>query len=195
MTGRNGKAMLGLQTITAHWWVFLIRGIIAIVFGIAAIAYPGLTAILFVFIFAGYACADGILTLIAAVRLAHPETGRWWWMILQGVLGIAIGIVTILYPGITAYALGILIAVWAIVTGVLEIAAAVRLRKDIPNEIFLLVIGALSVFVGVILFFEPLTALLAWAWVVGFYAILAGIMLIALAFRLRSRGTTLTPAA
>jgi uncharacterized membrane protein HdeD (DUF308 family) len=186
--------MTGLQQITAHWWVFLIRGIIAIAFGVAALVYPLLTAAIFVFIFAGYACADGIFTLIAAVRLAHPDSGRWWWMILQGVLGIAIGILTVLYPFITAYALGVLIAVWAIVTGITEIAAAVRLRKDIPNEIFLIVIGALSVFVGIVLFFRPLTALLAWVWVVAFYAILAGIMLIALAFRLRGRKGTLTPA-
>ncbi len=178
--------MIGAQFITSHWWVILLRGILAILFGVCAIAFPGLMAVVFVYLFAGYACADGILNLVAAVRFAHPDTGRWWWMIAQGAIGIAIAIITVLYFNITALALGTLVAVWAIVTGILEIAAAVRLRKDIPNEIFLIVIGALSVFVGIVLFFEPLTALLAWVWVVGFYAILAGVMLILLASRLRT---------
>ena len=187
--------MIGLQTITAHWWIFLIRGIIAILFGIAALAWPAITAVIFVYIFAGYACADGILALVAAVRFAHPDSGRWWWMILQGVLGIAIGVITVLYPGITAYALSILVIVWAITTGILEIAAAVRLRRDIPNEILLIVAGVLSILVGVLLLFrEPLNALLVLVYIVAFYAILAGIMLIALAFRLRSRHNTITPA-
>ena len=90
MTGRNGSGMLGLQKITAHWWLFLIRGIIAILFGITAFAYPAITAVIFVFLFAGYVAADGILTLVSAVRFSHPDSGRWWWMLIQGVLGIAI---------------------------------------------------------------------------------------------------------
>jgi len=186
--------MLGLQKITAHWWLFLIRGIIAILFGITAFAYPGITAAIFVFLFAGYVAADGILTLVAAVRFSHPESGRWWWMLIQGVLGIAIGVITILYPYVTAFALGILVAVWAIATGLTEIAAAWRLRKDIPNEIFLIVVGVLSVLVGIYLSIFPAVALLSLVWVIAFYAIFAGILLIALAFRLRSRKSTLTPA-
>ncbi len=187
--------MLAIQKITSHWWVFLIRGLVSILFGVAAFAYPGITAAVFVFLFAGYVTADGILTLVAAVRFSHPESGRWWWMIVQGVLGIAIGVVTVLYPSVTAFALGILVAVWAIATGLLEIAAAWRLRKDIPNEIFLIVIGVLSVLVGLYLSVFPVIALLSLVYVIGFYAILAGILLIALAFRLRGRRTTLTPAA
>jgi len=194
VTGRNGSGMLGLQKITAHWWLFLIRGIIAILFGITAFAYPAITAVIFVFLFAGYVAADGILTLVSAVRFSHPDSGRWWWMLIQGVLGIAIGVITILYPYVTAFALGILVAVWAIATGLTEIAAAWRLRKDIPNEIFLIVVGVLSVLVGIYLSIFPAVALLTLVWVVAFYAILAGILLIALAFRLRSHKSTLTPA-
>jgi uncharacterized membrane protein HdeD (DUF308 family) len=115
-------------------------------------------------------------------------------MLIQGVLGIAIGVITILYPYVTAFALGILVAVWAIATGLTEIAAAWRLRKDIPNEIFLIVVGVLSVLVGIYLSIFPAVALLTLVWVVAFYAILAGILLIALAFRLRSHKSTLTPA-
>ena len=184
--------MLGLQRITSHWWVFLIRGLISILFGFVAFAYPAITAAVFVFLFAGYVTADGILTLVAAVRFSHPDSGRWWWMIAQGVLGIAIGVVTVLYPYVTALALGILVAVWAIATGLLEIAAAWRLRKDIPNEIFLIVIGVLSVLVGLYLSVFPVVGLLTLVWVIAFYAILAGILLIALAFRLRSRRAPLT---
>ena len=95
---RTDTPMLAVQRIRAHWWVFLLRGIVAILFGVAAFAYPGITAAIFVFLFAGYVTADGIFTLVAAVRLAHPDSGRWWWMIVQGVLGIAIGVITILYP-------------------------------------------------------------------------------------------------
>ncbi len=177
--------MTAVKTIAAHWWVVLIRGIIAILFGITALAFPGLTAIVFVFLFAGYAVAEGILNLVTAFRFAEPSSGRWWWMIVQGILGIGIGVVTVLWPHITALALGILVAVWAIATGIMEIAAGIRMRKDIPNEIFLIVVGVLSIIVGIILSFEPLTALVAWVWVVAFYAILAGVALIALAFRLR----------
>jgi len=187
--------MLAVKTIAAHWWVPLIRGIIAILFGITAFLLPGLTAVVFVFLFAGYAVADGILNLITAFRFAQPSSGRWWWMIVQGLLGIGIGVVTVLWPHITAQALGILVAVWAIATGLMEIAAAVRLRKDIPNEIFLIVVGVLSIIVGIVLSFEPLTALLAWVWVVGVYAIIAGVALIALAFRLRGMNAKMGAAA
>ena len=95
----------------------------------------------------------------------------------------------------TALALGILVAVWAIATGLTEIAAAWRLRKDIPNEIFLIVVGVLSVLVGIYLAIFPVVALISLVYVIGFYAILAGILLIALSFRLRSHKSTLTPAA
>ena len=115
-------------------------------------------------------------------------------MIAEGLLGIAIGVVTFLWPHITAIALGILVAAWAISTGVLEIGAAIRMRKDIPNEIFLILVGLLSIAVGVYVAIFPLAGLLAWVWVVGVYAVIAGIALIAFSFRLRGMKTAL-PAA
>ena len=115
-------------------------------------------------------------------------------MIFQGVAGIAIGILTFVYPGITAQTLGILIAIWAFLTGVLEIGAAFRLRKDLPGELMLIVAGAVSIFFGVLLFFFPLGALLAVVYIVAAYAIIWGVALVVLAFRLRTgRGGALAP--
>jgi uncharacterized membrane protein HdeD (DUF308 family) len=168
--------------------------LLAIVFGVVVFAFPGIALLTFVLIFGGYAVADGILILIAALRFSHPDSGRWWWLIVEGILGIAIGVVTFLWPHITAIALGILVAAWAISTGVFEIGAAIRMRKDIPNEIFLIVVGLLSIAVGVYVAIFPLAGLLAWVWVIGVYAVIAGIALIALSFRLRGMKTAL-PAA
>jgi len=181
--------MLGIQAIASHWWILLIRGLVAILFGIVALVYPGITAIIFVFLFGGYAIVDGVLNLVTAIRFRHPDNQRWWWMIAEGVLGIGIGLVTFFYPGITAFSLGVLVCVWAITTGILEIAAAVQLRQTIPNEIIMIVLGALSIIVGIILAFEPLQALLVWVYVVAIYALIAGVAMIALSIRLRGVDT------
>jgi uncharacterized membrane protein HdeD (DUF308 family) len=175
-----------VQTIASHWWVPLVRGIISIAFGIVLFAYPISAVGVFVLFFGAFAFVDGVLAIVQALRFAHPSSGRWWLQLLSGVAGIIIGVVTVVYPGITALTLALFIAAWAIVTGVFEIGAGFRLRKDVPGEIFLIAAGLLSIVLGGVLFLFPLAALLAWVWVVATYALIAGFVLIMLAFRLRS---------
>ena len=171
--------------VRSHWWIPLLRGIIAIVFGIALFTLPISAVFTLVVLFGAFALADGILAIVQALRFAHPDRGRWWLLIVQGIAGILIGILTFAYPGLTAATLGIFIAAWAIVTGVLEIGAAFRLRKDVPNEFLLIVAGVMSVVLGFLLFFFPLGALIAVVYLVGAYAIVSGVTFVALAFRLR----------
>jgi len=162
-----------------------LRGLVAVAFGVVAFLYPISTAAAFVIIFGAYALVDGLLTIVAALRLAHPDRGRWWAMLLQGIIGVAAGVFTFFWPFVTAWALGLLVAVWAIATGVFEIGAGVRLRKDVPNEILLILVGILSLALGVFLATRPFAALLASVFVIGAYALVAGVVLIVLSFRLR----------
>jgi uncharacterized membrane protein HdeD (DUF308 family) len=179
-------SVLGTANIAAHWWVPLVRGIISILFGVILFVYPISGVVIFVIFFGAFAFVDGILAIFQALRFAHPSTGHWWMQLLSGIAGIIVGLVTFFYPGITALTLAWFICAWAIVTGIFEIAAAFRLRKDVPGEIFLILAGLLSVALGVALFFYfPLAALLAWVWIVATYAIIAGVFLSMLAFRLR----------
>jgi uncharacterized membrane protein HdeD (DUF308 family) len=185
-----------VQNIVSHWWVPLLRGVIAIAFGITLFAFPITAVGVFVLFFGAFAFVDGVLAIYQALRFAHPSSGRWWLQLISGLAGIAVGVITVLYPGLTAYTLGLFIAAWAIVTGVLEIGAGIRLRQDVPGEIFMILAGIVSIILGIVLFFFPLAALLAWVWVVGTYALIAGVVLIMLAFRLRNiEPKTTAPAA
>jgi uncharacterized membrane protein HdeD (DUF308 family) len=181
--------MYGVRTLATHWWVILLRGLVAVLFGVVAFVFPLSTAAAFVIVFGAYALVDGVLTVLAALRLAHPDSGRWWFLLLQGLVGIAAGVLTFFWPAITALALGLLVAAWALVTGILEIGAAIRLRKDVPGEILLILAGLLSIALGIFLSLRPFTALLASVWVIAVYALIAGFMLIVLSFRLRGLKT------
>jgi uncharacterized membrane protein HdeD (DUF308 family) len=173
----------------AHWWVPLVRGIVAIAFGVVLFALPISAVFTFVVLFGAFALVDGALAIVTALWFAHPDRGRWWLLVVQGLAGIAFGILTFTYPGITATTLGLFIAAWAIVTGVLEIGAGIRVRRDVPREIFLLLAGVLSIVLGIALFAFPLGALLALVYAVGAYGVISGCALVAFALRLR-RGPT-----
>ncbi len=171
--------------LVAHWWIPLIRGLVAILFGIAVFAAPFSAIGIFVLFFGAFVFADGVLNIVTALRFAHPDSGSWWMVLVQGIFGVLIGVSTFFLPGLTAATLGVLVALWAVVTGVLEIAAAFRLRRNIPGEIFLIASGILSVLVGAWLLVFPIVALVLLTWLIGAYAILGGLTLIGLAFRLR----------
>jgi uncharacterized membrane protein HdeD (DUF308 family) len=173
-----------LQALAKNWWLMLLRGIVAIIFGVLAFIWPGVTLLTLVLFYGAYALVDGALAIGAAV--AGPGTaGPRWWLAVVGVLGVAAGLLTFLWPGITAFVLLYFIAGWAIATGVFEIVGAIRLRKEIDNEWMLILSGVLSILFGVILIISPGAGALALIWVIGTYAILAGIIYIILAFRLR----------
>jgi uncharacterized membrane protein HdeD (DUF308 family) len=168
-----------------NWWVLLLRGLVAIAFGVLIWLQPGISLAALVLLFGGYSMADGVLGVWTAVA-KREEREHWWLLLLEGLLGIGVGILTFLVPGITALVLLFYIAIWAIATGVLEIAAAIRLRKEIEGEWLLILSGLASVVFGVILMAQPGVGALAVLWLIATYAIVFGVLLVILAFKARS---------
>lgn len=162
-------------------WLFALRGVLAIVFGVLAILWPGVTATALVFLFAGYAFVDGILTIAASIRNREANE-RWWLGLLEGLVSIAAGVIAFLFPGMAAITIVFVVAVWAVITGVLEIAAAIRLRREIDNEWSLGLGGLLSVILGVIMIINPGAGLIGLVAIIAAYAILFGILMLVLAF-------------
>ena len=175
---------LDARSLAENWWAIALRGVVAIIFGLVTFVFPGLSLIALIFMFGAYAIVEGIFNVIAAVRGRSGEGPRWI-LLLEGLVSIAAGIVTFALPGLTALVLLYVIAVWAIVTGVLEIIAAVRVRKQIRGEVWLILSGALSIVFGALLMFAPGAGALALILWIGAYAVVFGAVLIALAFRLR----------
>jgi uncharacterized membrane protein HdeD (DUF308 family) len=167
-----------------HWWVLGVRGVCAILFGILAIVWPLITLITLVILFGAFAIVNGIFTLIGAFRGAHPRDSKIW-MIVSGVLGIVAGIIAWVWPGLTAFALLMLIAAYAVVVGVAEVIAAVRRRTAGDTDWMYLVSGVLAVIFGILLFAWPASGALALTWLIGIFAIVYGVSLLYLAFRIR----------
>jgi uncharacterized membrane protein HdeD (DUF308 family) len=166
-----------------NWWLVLLRGIAAIVFGVLAFVWPGLTLLTLILFYGAYVLVDGVLSIIAAVTGGAPAPR--WWLAIVGLLGIGAGILTFLWPGITGLVLLFFIAGWAIAVGIFQIIGAIRLRKEIENEWLLILSGVVSVLFGIGILLVPGAGALALVWVIGFYAIVEGVLYIALAFRLR----------
>jgi uncharacterized membrane protein HdeD (DUF308 family) len=176
-----------VRNLAENWWALVIRGAAAVLFGIAALVWPPGAVAALVLLFGAYALIDGVFNLVAAIR-APREGRRWGWLAFSGVAGIATGLITFFYPGITALALVLLIASWSVVTGVAEIIAAVRLRTLIEHEWLLGLSGLLSVIFGVLLFLMPRAGAIALAIWIGAFALVFGALLIALGVRLRRWG-------
>ncbi len=164
------------------WWTLVLRGIAAVIFGILAFAWPGLTYIVLMLLFGAYALVDGVFALIGAFRTGG---GQRWALALEGVVGVLAGLVTLFWTGAAAIALLFVIAAWAILTGVLETIAAIRLREEIEHEWLLLLGGLLSVLFGIFIAIQPAAGLLAVTWMIGAYGVVFGILLIALGIRMR----------
>jgi uncharacterized membrane protein HdeD (DUF308 family) len=168
----------------AHNWGWIaLRGALAIVFGILAFAWPASAFAAIVLLFGAYAFVDGVFALVSLFRGGGKE--RFWMLVLEAAVGIGIGILTIAHPAITALALLYYVGIWAILTGIFELVAAIRLRKEITGEFWLGLAGVLSIVFGVLLFATPGPAALALTVWIGAYAILFGVVLLLLAFRLR----------
>jgi uncharacterized membrane protein HdeD (DUF308 family) len=166
------------------WWLLLLRGIIAILFGLTLWVEPAISLAALVLLFGAYCLVDGIFTVWTAIAGAK-DNEHWWLLLLGGLVGIGVGILTFISPGITALALLFYMAIWAIATGVLEIVGAIRLRKEIDNEWLFLLAGVVSVAFGILLAARPGAGALGVLWVIGFYAIVFGVLLLILAFRVR----------
>ena len=176
---------MDVTSLARRWWAVALRGAAAIVFGILTLLMPGITLWVLVLLFSSYALVDGVFSAISAVRERDDE-GPLWALLLHGLVSIAAGLVALFLPGLTALALVYVIAAWAVVTGVLEIAAAIRLRKRITGEWWLALSGVLSVVFGVMLMIAPGAGALALVLWIGVFAIALGALLIGLALRLRS---------
>ncbi len=173
----------GLDALTERWWVPVVRGIAAIIFGVLALAVPSIGLLALVIMFGAYAIVDGVFNLVLATRAGRAGE-RWGWFVFEGIISIAAGVIAFVYPGITTLALLYVIAAWAIVTGIAEIAAAVKLRRVVTGEWMLALAGVLSIAFGVILFASPVSGALAVAWLIATYAIIFGVVLVGLGMRL-----------
>ncbi len=172
-----------LETLGKRWWLIALRGVLAILIGLAAFVWPGPTIIALALLFGAYMLVDGVLALIAAISGRGGD--RWWVLLLEGIVGVLAGIMAFIWPGLTALVAVYLIASWALLTGVLEIVAAIRLRKQIEGEWMLVFSGVLSILLSILLIALPGAGATALVWVLGAYAILFGVMLIALSFRVK----------
>jgi len=166
------------------WWLLLLRGLAAIAFGVLTWIQPGISLAALVLLFGAYSMADGILGCWTAIAGRHDHE-HWWVLLLNGLLGIGIGVLTFLAPGLTALALLFYIAIWAVATGVLEIVAGVRLRREITGEWWLVLAGIASVVFGVLLVARPGAGALSVLWLIASYATLFGVLLVVLAFKVR----------
>jgi uncharacterized membrane protein HdeD (DUF308 family) len=173
-----------LETLTRHWWILAVRGALAVLFGLLALIWPGITVLALVLLFGAYALVDGVLALYTALFDRGRPGGRGW-LVLEGVAGVLAAIGAFVWPDITALVLLYFIAAWALVTGVAEIVAAIRLRQEIEGEWLMILSGALSILFGILAFLFPGAGALAVVWLIATYAIAFGIVMVILAFRLR----------
>jgi uncharacterized membrane protein HdeD (DUF308 family) len=174
-----------LRALADNWWLLLLRGIAAIAFGILAFMWPVLTLLTLIFLWGAYAVVDGVLALWGAIAGPKGYMGSRLWLAVVGIAGVLAGLLAFAWPGVTALVLLLFIAVWAIIIGVMQIWGAIQLRKEIEGEWLLILSGLLSVAFGVLLLVQPGAGALAVVWIIGWYAILAGCLYIALAFRLK----------
>jgi uncharacterized membrane protein HdeD (DUF308 family) len=181
-----------VTTLANNWWTLVLRGIAAIIFGILAYLWPGITFTILVLFFGAYALWDGVFALIGAFR---TEVDRRWSLVLEGLVGIAAGLVTFFWTGAATIAILSIIAAWSVITGVFEVVSAIRLREEIEGEWLLLISGVLSVLFGVALVIWPVAGLLAVTWMIGAYAIVFGFLLTVLGFRLRGMSRRLLASA
>ena len=174
-----------IETLKRHWWVPVIRGIAAIVFGIIAFVYPGITIATLVLFFGAWVLIDGIFRVIGAIghRASDPD---WGWHIVIGIVGIIVGLLTFHAPQITALALIIYIAAWALMIGATEIAFAIKVRREIKGEWFLILMGLASIMFAILLLWNPIAGAAAVIWLIAWYAVVLGILAIFFGFRLKA---------
>ena len=170
-----------------NWWLLLLRGLVAIVFALLTWAQPGVSLAALVLVFGIYVLADGLLGVWSAIA-KRRDNRHWWLLLLWGLVGIVVGVMTFIMPGITGLVLLMYIAAWAVITGVLQIVAAIRLRKEIKGEWLMILSGLVSVAFGVLLFLQPGAGALAVAWIIAAYAFIFGVVMVLLAFKVRKLG-------
>ena len=176
-----------VDTFIRNWWLVALRGVVALIFGVLTLFRPGVTLAVLILMFGAYAVANGVFTMVTAIAKRRGEP-RWVSLLISGALSIALGVLTFLMPSVTGFVLLYIIAAWAIVVGVSEIVTALKLRKVVTGEWLLVAAGVVSVLFGLLLVVSPGTGALAVTLWIGTYAVIVGILLVGLAFRLRSWG-------
>ena len=168
-----------------YWWLFLIRGLLGIALGVCALLFPAATLWALVLLIAAYFLIDGVVAVAKAVQVLRSDP-HWWVLLLEGIFGIVAALVIFALPGLSLVTLALLVGYWAIVSGVLAIVSAMRLRAHVPGEWLYLLFAAVSIVFGAYVLFSPVTGLVYIAIVIGIYGFVAGITMLALAFRARS---------
>jgi uncharacterized membrane protein HdeD (DUF308 family) len=174
-----------IELFLRSWWMLALRGVIALLFGVLALMWPGITLLWLVALYAAYALLTGAVSVYASVKNRHSDE-KWWLILLLGLVSISAGVIAVLYPGLTALVLVLVMGANALITGVLDIAIAIRLRKAINNEWLLILSGSASIIFGVLVLLFPGAGALTLVWLISFYAVLTGVLLLALAFRVRA---------
>lgn len=185
MTAHQNTAALA-----QNWWLLALRGVAGILFGIGAFVWPGATLAALILVFGAYVFVDGIFAVVAGIGMRR-QIDRWWLIVLEGVAGIILGLLTFRSPDTTALVLVTFIAAWSIVTGIFEIATAMRLRKLIANEWLLILSGVVSIIFGALLIAQPGAGAISIVWLLGAYALLFGILTLMLALRVRGMRDTI----
>jgi len=180
----RGEVPMAADALARNWWLFVLRGVLAVLFGVVALVLPNVTLVALVLLFGAYALVDGILAVAAGIRKRESEP-RWWVLILEGMAGMGLGILTFIWPHTTALVLLYMIAAWAILTVILEVSSSIRLRKEIQGEFWLALGGILSVGFGILLIVFPGAGALSVVWLIGAYAVVFGVVFLLLALRLR----------
>jgi uncharacterized membrane protein HdeD (DUF308 family) len=172
--------------LTRNWWLVVLRGVLAVLFGLTAFVWPGITWVVLVLMFGIYTLVDGVVAIGTGLSRTK-DSPRWWAFLVEGLISIGAAAVALIWPELTAFFMVLLIAGWAVLTGILEIVAAIRLRHEINNEWLLALGGIVSVGLGVLLFLQPVAGGIAIIWTVAAYAVIFGVLLIALGFRLKNQ--------
>ena len=182
------------ETMSRSWWILALQGVAAIIFGVAAIAWPGITLLTLVYLFGAFALVDGALALGAGLERLFERESHVWGLLLRALTGAVIGLATFALPGLTALVLLLMIAAWALITGFLEISAAIRLHDEIHGEWAMALAGVLSILFGLALIAFPRSGALAVVWTIGIFSIVTGVSRMVLGFRLRRAWTATAPA-
>lgn len=168
----------------SNWWVVLLHGILGILFGIMLFAMPGFSILVLVYMFAFILIFDGAISGYMGFAIKNKNE-QWWVLLAGGILGILLGVITLFYPNITAITLLVMLAIWTIIVGVANVLVAIKLRKEIDGEIFMILSGMLSILVGVLLIARPLAGMVALVWIAGFFAVFYGTLLVLVSFKLK----------
>ncbi|MGD0050196.1 MAG: HdeD family acid-resistance protein [Vulcanimicrobiaceae bacterium] len=175
-----------IEALTRRWWLFLIRGLAAVVFGILALIWPGIALGALTIVFGAYAFVDGVFAFAAAV--SGTAGSRWWVFMIEGIVGLIVAFFVLTEPVLSAISLVYVVAIWAIVTGAVEIVAGVQLRDMISNEWLYVLAGIVSIAFGILVLRDPSSGALAVVWLIAYYAILFGILQLAFSYRLNRLG-------